>query len=246
MTSRIEELITELQDYVDNCKPRQFKPDEIIVNKDEIDGLIEDLRHNVPQEIKQYQRIISNQEHIIADAHNKADKIINDAGVKRDELVSEHELFTQAYAKSNEVLILAGKDAERIVAEAEMQANEIRQNAMQYADSNLQIIQEIMTTSMETTKSKADNYMNQMQGYLDVITANRAELAPTIIALEAAARGESVPTLDEVPVETVNNTTEASQDTDVKIPDSVSSDNASDKSSATSGVDVPDVFFNKE
>ena len=39
MSSRIEQLIDEIEEYIDNCKPQAFSSTKIIVNKDEIDEL---------------------------------------------------------------------------------------------------------------------------------------------------------------------------------------------------------------
>ena len=62
MSSRIEQLIDEIEAYIDNCKYKAFSTDVIMVNKAEIDELLRELRMKTPEEIKQYQRIISNRE----------------------------------------------------------------------------------------------------------------------------------------------------------------------------------------
>ena len=89
MSSRIEQIIDELEEYVESCKPKFMSNSEIIVNKDEIDELIRELRMKTPDEIKRYQKIISNKEAILNDAREKAEKLINDATVHTNELISE-------------------------------------------------------------------------------------------------------------------------------------------------------------
>ena len=37
MTSKIEQLIDEIEDYIDSCKPAFFNNNNIVVNKEEID-----------------------------------------------------------------------------------------------------------------------------------------------------------------------------------------------------------------
>ena len=76
MSSRIEQLIDEIEEYIEGCKPKFMSSTEIIVNKDEIDKLLRELRMKTPDEIKRYQKIISNKDAILADAQNKADAII--------------------------------------------------------------------------------------------------------------------------------------------------------------------------
>ena len=72
MSSRIEQLIDELEEYIESCKPKFMSNSEIIVNKDEIDELLRELRMKTPDEIKRYQKIISNKEAILNDARAKA------------------------------------------------------------------------------------------------------------------------------------------------------------------------------
>ena len=72
MSSRIEQLIDEIEEYIDNCKYQPLSNSKIIVNKDEIDDLLRELRQKTPEEIKRYQKIISNKEAILNDAREKA------------------------------------------------------------------------------------------------------------------------------------------------------------------------------
>lgn len=44
MSSRIEQLIDEIEAYIDNCKYKAFSTDVIMVNKAEIDELLRELR----------------------------------------------------------------------------------------------------------------------------------------------------------------------------------------------------------
>ena len=52
MSSGIEEIIEEIEEYVDGCKPSAFSPSKIIVNRDELESLLEELRTKTPEEIK--------------------------------------------------------------------------------------------------------------------------------------------------------------------------------------------------
>ena len=65
MSSRIEQLIDEIETYIDNCKYQPFSNTKIIVDKEEIDELLRELRMKTPDEIKRYQKIISNKEAIL-------------------------------------------------------------------------------------------------------------------------------------------------------------------------------------
>ena len=90
MSSKIEQLIDEMEEYIDNCKYKAFSTDVIMVNKAEIDDLLRELRMKTPEEIKSCQKIIQNREAIIEDAKQKAQKLLNDAALQTNELISEH------------------------------------------------------------------------------------------------------------------------------------------------------------
>ena len=179
MSSRIEQVIDEIEEYIEGCKPKFMSSTEIIVNKDEIDELLRELRMKTPDEIKRYQKIISNKEAILADAQAKADAIIAQAQVKTDELVSEHEIMQQAYAQANEVVMIATKQAQEILDNATNDANNIRMGAMQYTDDILKNLESTISHAMDSSKARSDAYMSTLQGFLDVVTTNRAELNPT-------------------------------------------------------------------
>ena len=58
--SKIEQIITEIEEYIDNCKFQPLSTTKIVVNKDDIDELLAELRLRTPDEIKKYQKIIAN------------------------------------------------------------------------------------------------------------------------------------------------------------------------------------------
>ena len=72
--SRIEQLIDEIEEFVESCKPQPFSQTKIIVPKDELFELLTELRLKTPDEIKRYQKIIANKDKIINDAQAQAER----------------------------------------------------------------------------------------------------------------------------------------------------------------------------
>ena len=72
MSSRMEQIIEEIEEYIDSCKFQPLSSTKILVNKEELEELLTELRMKTPEEIKRYQKIISNKEAILADAQAKA------------------------------------------------------------------------------------------------------------------------------------------------------------------------------
>ena len=63
--SRIEQLISEIEEYIDSCKSQALSKSKIIVNKEEMEELLVELRMRIPDEITKYQKIISQQQTIL-------------------------------------------------------------------------------------------------------------------------------------------------------------------------------------
>ena len=102
--SRIEQIITEIEDYIDSCKFQPLSNTKILVNKEEIEELLVELRLRIPEEIKKYQKIISNQDAILQEARSQADAMVAEATAQTNELVNEHEIMQRAYAEANSII----------------------------------------------------------------------------------------------------------------------------------------------
>lgn len=176
MSSRIEQLIDEIEEYIEGCKPKFMSSTEIIVNKDEIDELLRELRMKTPDEIKRYQKIISNKEAILNDAKAKAEALINEATVHTNELINEHEIMQQAYAQANEVVTAATEQAQEILDNATRDANDIRIGAMQYTDDLLANAESIIGHTLDSYTTKYDGLVNSLQECYDMVRNNRSEL----------------------------------------------------------------------
>ncbi len=175
--SRIEQLIGEIEEYIDSCKFQPLSNTKILVNKEELEELLVELRLRIPDEIKQYQKIISNQEAILNEAKTQANAMIQEATVQTNELVNEHEIMQRAYAAANQVVEEANAQAQSIVDAAVNDANNIRQSAIQYTDDMLRSMQNLLSHTMEGAQTRFESFMSSLQSSYDIVTSNRAELS---------------------------------------------------------------------
>ena len=189
MSSRIEQLIDEIEEYIDSCKYQTFSNSKILVNKDEIEELIRELRVKTPDEIKRYQRIIQNKEEILNDAKARAEQLIKDTTIQRTELISEHQIMQQAYAQAYEVVTAAHRQAQELLDRAVMEANEMRMSAMQYTDDLLAHVEGILAGSMQTASADYANLLGHIKQYQEIVSSNRRELMPIPEDLEEAEAG---------------------------------------------------------
>ena len=175
MSSRIEQIIEEIEEYVDSCKYQPLSTTKIVVNKEEIEELLRELRLKTPDEIKRYQKIISSKDAILEDAQTKADAIIADA---QEELVSQHEVMQKAYAQANETINAANKQAQEILDSATQDANSIRLSAITYTDDMMANIGNVLQNTLDDAGAKYKVFLDALQSCLDVVNQNRQELAP--------------------------------------------------------------------
>ena len=191
MSSRIEQIIEEIEEYIDSCKFQPLSTSKIIVNKDQMDELLRELRMKTPDEIKRYQKIIANKDAILADAQAKADSMLEEAQIHTNELVSEHEIMQQAYAQANEIVMAATDQAQQILDEATMDANNIRLSAISYTDDMMANMEQILATAINESGEKYKNYLTSIQSCYDVVRQNRSELAPQVSGAETTETEET-------------------------------------------------------
>ena len=192
MSSRIEQLIDELEEYIESCKPKFMSSSEIIVNKEEIDELLRDLRMKTPDEIRRYQKIISNKEAILNDARAKAQALIDEATVHTNELISEHEIMQQAYEQANGIVAQAAGQAQEILDKATMEANELRMQAAKYTEDRLAELESIVLSAIQSSSANYDRLIGSLGQYRDLIQSNLRALRPSDEDLDGQVDGSGI------------------------------------------------------
>jgi cell division septum initiation protein DivIVA len=180
MASRIEQIIEEIEEYIDGCKFQALSSTKIVVNKEELEEMLRELRMKTPDEIKRYQKIISNKDAILADAQQKADQIIADAQTKADRIVSESEVMQKALEQSNRLIEQTNQQAQEIVDNATNDSNNIRMSAIAYTDEMLDNLEKIMAHTLDSAGTRYSNFINSIQSCYDIVVKNRRELSPQI------------------------------------------------------------------
>ena len=179
--SRIEQIINEIEEYIESCKFQPLSNTKILVNKEEIEELLVELRLRIPEEIKKYQKIISNQDAILQEARSQADAMVAKATAQTNELVNEHEIMQRAYAEAEGIIQNAQAQAQAIVDNAVGEANGIRQGAVQYTDDMLRSLQTIIKHSMDEAQGRFDSFASSLQSSYDIVSSNRNELAGSLV-----------------------------------------------------------------
>ena len=187
MSSRIEQIIEEIEEYVESCKYHPLSTTKIVVNKEELEELLRELRMKTPDEIKRYQKIISNKDAILADAQAKADAVIAETKTQVQDMVKESEVMQQAYAQANEIVNSANQQAQAIIDSATADANNLRLSAISYTDEMMANLEQLIHGTMENANARYNElaqtynaFAQSLQSAADVVSENRSELAPQL------------------------------------------------------------------
>jgi len=175
--SRIEQIIGEIEEFVEQAKPYPLSSTKVVVNKEELSELLVELRLQIPSEVKQYQKIISNQEAILNDAKGQADRMVSEANRMTEQLVDEHEIMQKAYATANKLIEDANKQAQDIVDHAANDSDAIKISSIRYTDDMLKSLQAIISHTMENSQSKFEQLQTTLKSSYDIVSSNRQELA---------------------------------------------------------------------
>ncbi|HVB78197.1 MAG TPA: ATPase [Candidatus Nitrosotalea sp.] len=95
-----------------------------MVDEDEIMDLIDQLRFNLPEEIKQANWTVQEQQRLIAEAHAESARIMSRANERSEAAVTEHEIVRRAERQSQQTLRDSQARADQIIREAEEYALE--------------------------------------------------------------------------------------------------------------------------
>jgi len=184
--TRIEEIINELYEYVENAKTN-LTQSKVVVQKDEIFSYLDELTLHIPDEIKRCQKIIANRENIlkkanedaaaiVEEANEKARQIEEDGKERARQLVEETAIMKSAYEQANKVVQNATAQGDKIVKDAEQYSDTIRTGAMNYADDMLDTIEKIVSVAYREAKDNSDRLVNSLKNNLVSLQQNQDEL----------------------------------------------------------------------
>ena len=119
----ILKLIDLLEDKVEQSKTIPLL-NRALIDREELLAAIEEVRLNIPEDMKQARIIKDERKRIVAEAQSEADEIIKSAKIRTEKMVDEHEITKKAYEQANQ-----------IIAAAQKNSRELRMGARQYVDS---------------------------------------------------------------------------------------------------------------
>lgn len=224
----IEEMISEIEIFIDNCKYKPLSSSMIIVPKDDLEQMLNELKLKLPNEIERCKKIMRNKEAILADARTRADSIITESVAEANKLVDQSQIVELANIRANEILDMARSQADQIVNEANADANEIRLGSMYYTKDKLTEVSNYINATLEAEKANYDNLIQSLQSNLDIVLNNTNEINGDIANMTGAAQAAPAEEAPQATSEENNTTAEDDQDYNVYGKTEYSNDDEDD------------------
>jgi vacuolar-type H+-ATPase subunit H len=118
---------------------------KLLVDEDSILDLLDKLRAQIPDDIRQAQWITRERERILSDAQAEAERIVLKA-----------KAYVNQQASENEIVKIAEEQAGKVVHQARREAEEISSHAKIYAVEVLQKLETVLSKAMTAVQEGKD------------------------------------------------------------------------------------------
>lgn len=137
----IEEILELMDDMLDKAVNVPFSNKKSLIDVEKMRELVDEIRINMPKEIKLAHELVSDRRNVLNSAKNEAAAIIQRAEQRAASLVSQQEIVRQATQKANE-----------INAAAQEQTKELRDMTNKYVDNMLTKVEELLSNDIIDVK----------------------------------------------------------------------------------------------
>ena len=141
MANDVSRLIDMLYEHIENAKSPALKPNMSMVDRDEMLDLLDELRAQLPVEIKRAQELLAAREKFVDEAKRDVDRMMRQA-----------ELDAKTKVSDSEVLYAAKEKARQIIARAEDRSRQLCQVANEYAEDALARTEEAVQAALDEVK----------------------------------------------------------------------------------------------
>jgi len=130
---RIDEIIS----YVENARSVPMSSRNCMVDRGELIAMLDELRADLPGEVRRAQALLEERDKIIAAGQREAERIITEGEAEHARLVS-----------ANEITVSAEHEGNRIIGEARDETQRLREECEEYVDTTLSNFERLLTKSL--------------------------------------------------------------------------------------------------
>ena len=138
----VNELLDTIEDALAESANMPLSGGKRIVDVDQIQDYLDEIRANLPGELRQAQAIVNDRGQIVDSANAQAKAIIRQAEERARVLVSESEIVKSAQQRAAEIM-----------AQAQAESRTLRQTTADYCDNMLKTTEETMIANASQVKN---------------------------------------------------------------------------------------------
>lgn len=183
----IDVLLNNLDEVIENSMNLPLSGGRCIVDADRIREIIDDIRLQMPNEIKQAKAVVSDRNEILSMAKREAEGLIRKAEERAKALVEQDTIVRQANSKALAILNEANQKANDIMNKASEQANELTSQTTAKATEALT---QATIRSRDMKQAAYEFSETSLHNAEDALANALAEVRNTRQALRAGAAGQ--------------------------------------------------------
>ena len=145
----VDEMLDLMEESLVEGSAVPFAPSKRMVDVDRMRDIIDEVRSNLPDEIRESKKIVRDREDILKNARAESEQIIKQAEDRARALVSEQEIVKRAQQRAAEIL-----------TGAQGQAKELSRSMTLYCESILKSTEETLARSVSDIKNTRLNLRN--------------------------------------------------------------------------------------
>lgn len=165
MEKDVMQLMDMLYELVNNAKSVPLSAEKCIVDRDEALDLLDEMREQLPLEMKKAKELMSARDEYIQSAKRDVEKMLRQAELDAKTIVSESEIMQQARRKSGEII----HRAEERSKEMYRVTNEYTEDALRRTEEAIQMALNEVHESRAKFRSASDAQMQQQMNKLKEI-----------------------------------------------------------------------------
>lgn len=174
--SRIEQAIDEIYNYVEDCKPSKLYPSKVVVDREQLYDLLDELRLCAPEEIKRYQKIITNRDGILNEAQQRAESMLSQAQQQTAQILDQSEIVQTAYQRAEDIMRQANEEAQRLVDAAQNESEQMRRASLLYTNDLLSEAQAHVEEALRDIDNKSRMLSSALKNSVQLMKSNKEEL----------------------------------------------------------------------
>lgn len=156
MTASIEQLLEQLYGEIEEAKPMPLSSDKCVIDRDRILDMIDDVKAEMPAEIKRAEDLVANREDYIASARREAEAMRKEAEEYARRLVNEDAIVREAKQIADEML-----------ADTEDKCRMLKNAASEYCEDALRRMEDAVADAYDEVKESRARFRSALGAILD-------------------------------------------------------------------------------